>query len=232
VATIKRGQPSPRGSGFFIDGRRLDVIDTKLEHVIAFAYGLQRVQIVDAPPWMDREEFDITAVAEGEAPPSIVQWKEMVRNLLADRFALQFHHESRVLPVFVLTVIRGGPKLKASASDPSAGPMVYFPGKWGTLVARNAGIKDFAAQLQSTVLDRPIVDRTRLTGRYDFTLTWTPDESQFSRVDARIPPGADPANAPPPLFTAVQEQLGLRFDSTKAPADVMVIDRMAKPSAN
>ena len=144
VATIKPGEPSPRGRGFFIDGRRLDVIDTKLEQVIAFAYGLQRDQVIDAPVWINQETFDITAVAEGDAQPSIAQWREMVQNLLADRFALRFHRDSKVLPVFVLTVSRGGAKLKASAADPGAVPMVYFPGKWGTLVGRNAGTKDFA----------------------------------------------------------------------------------------
>ena len=231
AAVIKPGQPSPKGSGFFIEGRRLDVIDTKLEHVIAFAYGLQRDQIVGAPDWMDKEQFDITAVAEGEAPPTVAQWKEMVQNLLADRFALLFHHDQKVLPVLLLTVSKGGPKLKPSAADPGAPPMVFFPGKWGTLVGRNARIGDFVNQIQSSVLDRPVIDETGLTGRYDFTLKWTPDESQFSRVDERIPPPTDP-DAAPPLFTAMQEQLGLKFESTKAPADVIVIDRMEKPSSN
>ena len=231
AAAIKPGQPSPKGSGFFIEGRRLDVIDTKLEHVIAFAYGLQRDQIVGAPDWMDKQEFDISAVAEGEAPPTLAQWKEMVRNLLADRFALRFHRDRKVLPVLLLTVSKGGLKLKPSEADPGAPPMVFFPGKWGTLVGRNAGIGDFVNQIQSSVLDRPVIDQTGLTGRYDFTLKWTPDESQFSRVNERIPPPTDP-DAAPPLFTAVQEQLGLKFESTKAPADVIVIDRMERPSPN
>jgi uncharacterized protein (TIGR03435 family) len=110
--------------------------------------------------------------------------------------------------------------------------MVYFPGQWGKLVARNAGIKDFAAQIQSAVLDRPVVDETALSERYDFTLSWTPDESQFTRINERIPPPADPANAPPPLFTAIQEQLGLKLEAGNARADVIVVDRLEKPSPN
>jgi uncharacterized protein (TIGR03435 family) len=86
--------------------------------------------------------------------------------------------------------------------------------------------------MQTAVLDRPVVDRTGLPGRYDFTLTWTPDESQFRGLGVRVPPPSGDPNAPPGLFTAVQEQLGLKFESTSAPVDVLVIDRAEKPSEN
>ena len=83
---------------------------------------------------------------------------------------------------------------------------------------------DFAGLMQSAVLDRPVLDQTGIAGRWDFTLKWTPDDSQFSGMGARIPPPADAANAPPNLYTAIQEQIGLKLDATKAPADVMAID--------
>jgi uncharacterized protein (TIGR03435 family) len=86
--------------------------------------------------------------------------------------------------------------------------------------------------MQAVVLDRPVIDQTGLAGRYDFTLTWTPDETQFGGRGGQAPPPADPANAPPGLFTAIQEQLGLKLESTKAPVDVVVIDRLEKPSEN
>jgi len=86
--------------------------------------------------------------------------------------------------------------------------------------------------MQLAVLDRPVVDKTGLQGRYDFTLTWTPDETQFASFGVRIPPPSGAADAPPALFTAVQEQIGLKFDSVRAPVEVMVIDRVERPSEN
>ena len=92
---------------------------------------------------------------------------------------------------------------------------------------------DFAGVMQGAVLDRPVVDQTGITGRWDFTLLWTPDEFQFGGAAAKMPPPpADNAAAPPDLFTAFQEQLGLKLESTKAPAEVFVIDKVAKPTEN
>jgi len=232
VASIKPGKPSAKGSGVFINGHRFEVIDTKLEMLISFAYGLHPRQIVGAPDWTGRDEFDITGLAEGDTQPTLAQWKLMIQKLLADRFNLRYHRDTRDLPVYLLRLVRSGAKLNRSEGDPSALPMVFFPGQWGKLVGRNAGIKDFAAQIQNVVLDRPVVDETGLSGRYDFTLSWTPDESQFTPITERIPPPTDPANAPPPLFTAIQEQLGLKLEAGNARADVIVIDRLEKPAPN
>ena len=91
---------------------------------------------------------------------------------------------------------------------------------------------DFAGLMQTTALDRPVVDQTGLTGKYDFTLDWTPDESQFGGRGGQAPPPADNAEAFPDLYTAIQQQLGLKLESTRAPVDVLVIDRLEKPSEN
>jgi uncharacterized protein (TIGR03435 family) len=93
-------------------------------------------------------------------------------------------------------------------------------------------MKEFTEMMQSAVLDRPVLDQTGLTGRYDFQLNWTPDDSQFGGMGAKVPPPTDAADAPPNLYTAIQEQLGLKLEATKAPAEVMVIDHAEKPSAN
>ena len=98
--------------------------------------------------------------------------------------------------------------------------------------ARSATMDDFAETLQRKILDRPVVDQSELTGKYDFVLTWTPDETQFSGLGVRPPPPTEDAAAAPDLFTALQEQLGLKFKPTKAPVDVLVIDHVEKPSAN
>jgi uncharacterized protein (TIGR03435 family) len=97
------------------------------------------------------------------------------------------------------------------------------------LPANNATMKDFTGLLQEVVLDKPVVDQTGLKGRYDFTLKWAPDESQFN---GHVPPPSDQPDAPPSLFTAVQEQVGLKIESTKTMVDVLVIDRVEKPSPN
>jgi uncharacterized protein (TIGR03435 family) len=91
---------------------------------------------------------------------------------------------------------------------------------------------DLASVMQSAVLDRPVVDQTGLQGRFDFTLNWTPDETQFAALGARIQPPTDDPSAPPNLFTAIQEQLGLRLESTRAPVDVIVIDTVDHPTPN
>jgi len=106
----------------------------------------------------------------------------------------------------------------------------------GVLTVQNATMNDFTQLMQSAVLDRPVVDQTGLEGRWDFLLKWTPDESQFGGMGIKVPPpgdaGSDAADAPPPLFTAIQEQIGLKLDAGKAPVKVLVLDRIEKPSEN
>lgn len=152
----------------------------------------------------------------------------MVQKLLADRFALTFHRDSRVLPVYALMPGETGPKLSKNDSNPNGLPSLMFRG-FGVLPAMNASMADLASVMQGAVLDRPVVDKTGLTGRFDFTLRWTPDDSQFAGFGARPTPPAD-ANAPPGLFTAIQEQLGLKLESTKASVDVLVVDKIDRPS--
>lgn len=93
-------------------------------------------------------------------------------------------------------------------------------------------MEDFAGVMQSAVLDRPVVDQTGLQGRFDFILKWTPDESQFGGLGVKVPPPSENADAPPNLFTAIQEQMGLKLEPTKAPVAVLVIDHVEKPSEN
>jgi uncharacterized protein (TIGR03435 family) len=133
--------------------------------------------------------------------------------------------------VYVLSTAKSGEKLTRDQGDPQGIPGI-FGRRPGQVNVRNANIGDFTQFLQGAVLDRPVLDQTGLTGRFDFALNWTPDDSQFSGRGAIIPPPTDGTNAPPNLFTAIQEQIGLKLDATKAPADVLVIDHIEKPSAN
>jgi uncharacterized protein (TIGR03435 family) len=155
----------------------------------------------------------------------------MLQKLLADRSNLSFHRDKKELSVYAITVAKTGPKLTKSEGDPNGLPGLFFRGL-GNLPARNATMADFAGVLQGAVLDRPVVDRTGLAGRYDFQLQWTPDRSQFISMRVKVPAPPDDPAAPPDLFTAIQQQLGLKLESAKAPVEVLVIDHVEKPTGN
>jgi uncharacterized protein (TIGR03435 family) len=229
VATIKPSKPDQPGKLITVQGNRLRTVNITLSDLIAFAYGVQSKQVIGAPPWAGTDKFDIEGKPEGEGTPSQEQWKGMLQKLMADRFKLSFHREKKELPVYALSVGKTSPKLTKSQGDPNGLPGLFFTGL-GNLHVTNANMADFTNLMQSAVLDRPVVDQTGLEGRFDFELNWTPDDSQFQSFGVRIPPPGD--NAPPPLYTAIQEQIGLKLDATKAPADVLVIDHVEKPSEN
>jgi bla regulator protein blaR1 len=154
----------------------------------------------------------------------------VLQSLLADRFQLRQHAEMKQLPVYLLEVAKGGPKLKVSAnsSDVSGGP------KLGTgFLAGNQTDVPFLAQTLSQMVGRPILDRTGLSGKYDFELTWTPDQSSATNaVGGVAPPLAVADSDRPNIFTALQEQLGLKLDPSRAPVTVIVVDHIETPSAN
>ena len=231
VATIKPSDPNRPGRAVTFRGREFLTINTSLSDLMTFAYGLHPRQLVGAPSWMESERWDITARPDIDGQPNDRQIRSMMQKLIAERFQLAFHREPREMPAYVLTVANGGPKLNKSGGDPNGLPGLFFKGL-GVLPAINATMGDFSGVLQAVVLDRPVVDKTGLTGRWDFTLQWTPDESQFAGRGGQVPPPAPGVNAPPGLFTAIQEQLGLRLESTRAQVDSLVIDKVEKPSDN
>lgn len=230
VATIKPSIPDRPGKLFTVKGRQVITINTTTNDLITFAYGLHARQIVGGASWMESDKYDVTGQPEGDGLPAVSQLREMIQSLLADRLKLAFHRETRELPAYAILVGNAGPKLTKNENNPNGLPGLFFKGL-GAMVNTNATMADFAGVMQASVLDRPVVDRTGLSGRYDFTLTWTPDESQFAGMGVRVPPPPPDAQAPS-LFTAMQEQLGLRLDSTRAQVEVLVIDRVEKPSEN
>lgn len=227
VATIKPSDPTRFNSGFKIDGRRIYTERENLRSMIMFAYGVHPRQVLNAPPWADTDYYDVNGQPDEPGEPSLDQVRSMFRKLLADRFQLSCHPDSKELPVFVLSVGKNGHKLARSERGQMEFPDQTIHGP-GNLTERNATMAEFAGMLQAAVLDRPVLDQTKLEGRFDFMLRWTPDESQFS---GRARP-TDDANALPDLFTAMQEQLGLKLESVKAPANVIIVDKVEKPSAN
>ncbi len=231
VATIKPSKPGMPGKAFRLNGRRFSTMNTSLNDLMTFAYSLHPRQITNGPSWIETEKYDIEAQPDGEGQPSDQQWKVMFQKLLADRFQLKFHRDKKELSVYAIVVAKTGPKLTKSAGDPNGLPGLFFRGL-GVLPGRNATMQDFAGVMQTAVLDRPVVDQTGLPGRYDFLLQWTPDETQFGGLGVKVPPPTDKADAPPDLFTAIQQDLGLKLESTKALVDVLVVDSAEKPSAN
>jgi uncharacterized protein (TIGR03435 family) len=235
VVTVKPSKPGQQGKLFTLRGTHFVTLNTNLNDLLALAYGVHAKQIIGAPDWAGSDLFDIDGVPDVPGRPNLKQMGLLTQKLLADRFSLKIHHETRELSVYTITVAGGSPKMEKTTASPGDPPGFLFRGL-GDLIVRNMTLKDFADGMQSAVTDRPVVDQTGLTDRYDFNLKWTPDDSQFAQFRGTNtpmqPPAGDNPNAPPSLYTAVQEQLGLKFTATKAPDDVIVIDHVEKPSAN
>ncbi len=239
VVTVKPSPPGRPGKNIGFDGHHFLFRGANLDDMIALGYGLHTKQIVGAPDWAGKDLFDVEGTPDVPGVPNQKQMASLLQNLLADRFQLKFHNEKRDLAVYVITVAPGGPKLTETTAGPNDSSGMGFGGVGGsqgvTAVGRNLTMPDFAMWFQSGVTDRPVVDQTGIKGRYDIRLKWTPDDSQFAQFGGsgfHTPPPSDAADAPPNLYTAIQEQLGLKIEATKAPDDVMVIDHVEKPGAN
>jgi uncharacterized protein (TIGR03435 family) len=232
VATIKPSQPDRPGKIFGVQGSHFRTVNTTLADMIKFAYGVQDKQIIGAPSWVESDKFDIEAQPDAPGAPNKDQVSMMMQKLLTDRFQLKFHKDTKELPAYVLTAAKTGQKMTKS-EVPDQLPGLFFTNiSPATLTVRNATMDDVCHLFQSAVLDRPVVDQTGITGKWNFLLKWTADESQFSGMGVKVPPPSDAADAPPPLFTAIQEQIGLKLDAGKAQIPVLVIDKVEKPSAN
>jgi uncharacterized protein (TIGR03435 family) len=229
VASIRPSRPNAQGKLLTIRGRVVTTVNTTVQDLVAFAYGVHTEQIDGLEGWAASDAFDIAGPPDVPGVPNERQMRRMLQTLLADRFNLAFHRDTRELSAYALVRAETPLTLTRSAANPNATPALFFRGL-GVLPAANATMADFASVMQYAVLDRPVVDRSGLEGRYDFLLRWTPDETQFGGLGIRVPPPTNDPAAPPGLFTAIQEQLGLKFEATRAPVDVIVVDRVERPS--
>jgi bla regulator protein blaR1 len=260
VASIK---PDHGGTGLFrinAEPGRFVADNATVKFLLQYAYHVKESQISGAPGWTDAEHFDIEAKSDdssGAAQPRLdrdaegQQLRQMLQALLADRFKLTLHHETKELPIYELVVAKNGSKLHESpaAPDDSAPPSPLMPngpqprhsirmmGR-GDLSLNSEGLDMFAELLsRQPEVGRVVVNKTGLKGNYDFTLKWTPDPGQGQMLGG---PGGGPSReaAPPPdangptIFTALQEQLGLKLESQKGPVDTLVIDHIERPSEN
>ena len=223
VATVKPSDPNDRnGQHIRLHGSHVMLLDHTVEDILLIGYGVQKSQIVGEPDWVKTEKWDVDGIPDAVGTPSLKQLQGLMQKILLERFGLKLHHEQRELPVFALTVAKGGPRLTPDTSDPNGLMDQQNSNANGRDVESltNASMPELAMILQFRV-DRPVVDQTGLKGRYDLKLQWTTDEAQTPQPDA-----------PPGLFTAIQEQIGLKLEPVKAPDDVLVIDHIERPSEN
>ncbi len=228
VASIKPNRSGARNSGFRRAGPgELNATNVTLKMLVAFAYDVRDYQIAGGPNWLDSERYDILAkpdLSTGPGPTAEAARRELLRarvqTLLADRFQLKLQHTTKELPMFQLVIGKNGPKLNATKNTQSE-----LLSNGHHLTCQKVTVASFAKIFLEGQLRRSVKDMTGLTGEFDFTLDWAPDEA---------PPGAEPAPATDgaDLFTAVQEQLGLKLEPAKGPVEILVVEQAERASEN
>jgi uncharacterized protein (TIGR03435 family) len=220
VASVKlHREGAPFGPLGPAPGGRFNASGVPVMVLVIYAFDKKLDQISGAPEFMFTEGYDIAAKAASEATLTPAQVRPMLQALLADRFHLKVHYESKPLPVYALIVGKNGPKLKRSAPDAHAsastrvGPVIQAVFSKASMALLATGLSAFA--------DRPVLDQTGLTGNYDIKLEWSGDDSQAAQDSGAAS-----------LFTAVHEQLGLKLEPRRAPVEVVVIDHAERPSEN
>jgi uncharacterized protein (TIGR03435 family) len=233
VATIKPTAPEVSEKYFRVYDRRFMTQDTSLADLMEVAYGVHPQQITGAPAWVREEKFDVVGVPDGVGEPNGAQWTGMLQKILVERFGLKFHHAKKELSVYVISIAKDGAKGFTKSESGNPLPSLEFNPVPGGLMlpARNATLGQFAAMMQTIVLDRPVVDQTGMVGRFNFQFKFTPDETQFG---GHPPLGqtTDASEPAPGLSEALEQQLGLRLSTEKIPVDVLVVDGVDRPSAN
>jgi uncharacterized protein (TIGR03435 family) len=225
TASIKPAPADARGYSIQPLPGRLHASNSTLKQLIGAAWQIYDFQISGGPKWIDSDKYDIEAKAPEGSRPTNAQLGAMLQELLAQRFQLEFRRETRDLPVYVLEVAKGGPKFQAS-KDPQAAP--YFRVfQRRQITARTAPLAWLMEPL-SILLGRPVLDKTGVTGVYDFTLEWMPDEAQVRSGETTV--STDSSN--PSLGAALLEQLGLKLQGQKGPVQILIVERAEKASVN
>jgi len=235
VATIKpndSGAAQMQGLNVSGNGHNFTTRNSSLTDLIAFAYNAQPKQIIGGPDWMDKDRFDISAISDTEGMPNGNQLRSMIQKLLADRWKLTFHHDKKELSAFVLTAGKNALKLTLNTSGGPLPGLGTRPVPGGLRFSMGNGtMEDFTGYLQVLVLDRPVVDRTGITGRYDMQFAFAPDDSMFHGHPPKGGAATDNSDTLPGFFEGLQTT-GLKLDAEKTPVDVIVIDHAEKYSAN
>ncbi len=258
VASIKPNKSGGNMVRMMVRPDGLSAMGATLQMLIQNAYEIQDFQVVGAPKWVSSDRYDIEAKMDSSEverfqtlgpDQRVLESKRMLQALLANRFKLAVHREPKELPGYALVIAKNGPKLhdakpgdtypngiKGPDGQPGQGLMI-MGGLGGPLTGQGINIENLVRVL-SQQLGRTILDETGLTGKYDFTLKWTPDDRAGPISAANQGGGSRSDDAPPPdssgpsIFTAIQEQLGLKLESRKVPVEMLVIDHVEAPSEN
>ena len=225
AASIKPAKPGVRGYSIRPLPGRLSASNATLAMQMAEAYHVYDFQISGGPKWLNADRYDIEAKAAEDTKPTETQLRGMLQQLLADRFKLVVHRETRELPVYRLEVGKGGPKFQASKDSDAPPEFRVFQRR--QITAARAPLA-YLVEALSFLVGRPVLDQTGLDGKYDYKLEWTPDETQV-RSDEAAP---QLEGNVPSLASAIQEQMGLRLQSQKGPVEMIVIERAEKASVN
>jgi uncharacterized protein (TIGR03435 family) len=228
VASVKPTPPDVRGSRASApsNGNSLSLQGMSLKELIQLAYTLPADLVGGGPGWVDDARYDVEAKAEGRATQQ--QRLEMLKSLLAERFQLTFHYESKGTSTYVLTAGKSSPRMKERKPGDGGEPSGIRDTGSLHYVCRDTSMAWFARYLESTVLSRPVADNTGLSGTYDFDLAWRPDDSQFK---GRFAGSQEAQSDLPDLFTALKD-IGLRLEAVKSVVQFLRIDHAAKPSGN
>ena len=257
VASIKSNKSGINMVRLMFSPDGLTATNGTLQMFIHAAYGVEDNQISGGPSWLNSDHYDIEAKMDSATADALhklsedqgrLERQQMLQALLADRFKLTIHRETRELPVYALVLAKNGPKIQeAKPGDTypngikgpdgrAVGGVIFMNGR-GSATGQGLPISGLVRFL-SGQLGRTVVDKTGLTAKYDFTLQWTPDESQGAMLKGPGPGPQSTSSPPPPdpsgpsIFTAVQEQLGLKLESQKGPVEILVIDHAEQPSEN
>jgi uncharacterized protein (TIGR03435 family) len=216
VAAIKPSKAADQSSHSNWSNGRITMENLSVQQIIEEAYGIKYYQLAGAPGWVEAERYNIQAKAEEKVETA--QLRIMLQALLAERFHLTVRHEKKSMTAYALVTAKGG--LKVNPVEGSGSSMNHNNGKLTASHTDMARLADFLARR----LDRPVVDETGIAGYFDFKLEWAPERGQQR-------PEGD-GGAGPTIFTALTEQLGLRLETRKVPVDILVVDRIERPSDN
>jgi bla regulator protein BlaR1 len=230
VVSVKPADPDRRGTTINFPNGTFNATGVTAKNCITLAYDIQPFQLAGGPNWIGDQRYDIVAKMPAgamKAPRDPERWPQMraaLQALLADRFQLVVHRETKLIPGYVLVVAKNGFKLKETTDDGKAN----FGSNRGKFTAHEISMELLARNL-SGMLSSPVADTTGIKGVFDLTLEWTPDE-----VQSPAKPGNEAAEPSlgPSIFTALQEQLGLKLETQKTPVEMTVIDRIEKPTSN
>jgi uncharacterized protein (TIGR03435 family) len=225
VSSVKASKPDPGNSMMMFTPNGISITGFRLDMVVREAFGMNDDRIFGEPGWAKSDRFDIEAKVSADDAPrlkglKIDQRRAMVVELLEDRFGLKFHHETRDLPMYNLVIANSGVRMQPSKEqDPAQGRHMLMAHGPGEIESTGANVQSFV-HLLSAQLGRTVVDKTGLAGNYDYTLKWTPDDEApaMARPGESAPSPNDGAEANPSgpsLFTALEEQLGLKLQSSK-----------------